>query len=83
MREGSNCGLLLISDSCMREIFIEEIKNLEVYDDEDYSQLYNAYISNFTKTDGLPTSPKIQRAFRFAINRTVDRVQAIKNGNER
>ena len=62
---------------CVRGIFVDEIKKMEEYDDEDYSQLYNANISEFTKTDGLPAVPRIQRTLRNAINKTVDRVKSM------
>jgi ribonucleoside-triphosphate reductase len=58
----------------VRLTFIEEVKKVEEYDNEDYSQLYHAHIAEYTKTDGLPTGTQIQRAFRHAINKTVDRV---------
>ena len=57
----------------VRSSFIEEIKNIEALDGNDYSSLYNIKIDDFVKSDLTGLSGK-DRVLQHAINRTVCRV---------
>ena len=57
----------------VRSSFIEEIKNIEALDGNDYSYLYNIKIDDFVKSDLTGLSGK-DRVLQHAINRTVCRV---------
>lgn len=57
----------------VRASFIEEIKNLEELNGEDYSDLYNVAIKDYLKQDLKGLSGK-EKIVAHAINRTVSRV---------
>lgn len=57
----------------VRATYIEEVKKLERYSGEDYSNLYHAEIIDYLKTDELSAHPLL-RTKQHAINLTVDRV---------
>ena len=57
----------------VRSSYVEEVKNIEALNGEDYSQLYDAEIDDYVKRplDGLKG---LERVKQHAINRTVGRV---------
>lgn len=57
----------------VRSSYIEEVKNIEKFDNADYSALYNADIDDYLITD-LGGLRGAERAKQHAINRTVGRV---------
>lgn len=57
----------------VRNSYIEEIKNLEELNAQDYSHLYNKEITDYT-TQSLENKSKDERIVQHAINKTVARV---------
>ena len=57
----------------VRSSFIEEVKQVETFDGNDYSHLYNAEVDDYVKRplDGLKGE---ERVLQHAMNKTVDRV---------
>ena len=57
----------------VRSSFIEEVKNVEALDGNDYSELYDVQVDDFVKRDLTGLSGK-ERVLQHAMNRTVSRV---------